>query len=62
MKDLLPRAAIDRWLGATTGWERDVLALIRARYPSETSDYFLAWSDEPTASGPTRVIWLLPPP
>jgi bla regulator protein blaR1 len=41
--------------------ERYVIAMIRSRYPSETSSYAFAWGDVSTGSGSSRVVWMLPP-
>lgn len=48
--------------GIERGTEREVTARVRRRYPAETSDLQLAWSDVAAGGDTVGVVWLLPPP
>lgn len=46
--------------GIERATERDVEGRIRARYPTETSEWSLAWSDVPAGPSTADVVWFLP--
>lgn len=48
--------------GIEQGAEQEVATRLRQRYPTETSDAYLAWSDVAVEPSHASVLWLLPPP
>jgi bla regulator protein blaR1 len=51
-----------RRTGIERGTEAEVIALVRARHPAETSDMVLAFDGVPAGAAEVGVLWMLPPP
>jgi bla regulator protein blaR1 len=51
-----------RRTGMERGSEAEVIARVRARFPTETSEFVLGFEDVPAGAGFAQVLWLLPEP